>query len=192
MKKVLMDFDGVYYDLMSSIKHQLKKDGYNFVIENIKTYDFQGDIGCPQDVVLKQLKNPEVFGSSKPYLGATQSLEKLKKVVEVHAYTSSGSSNEVAKTKDKQIKELGICGKAIVGKKSLVEDNEVVAIFDDNVEVLKTWMDKPSVMFFLIKQPYNVSINSKLLKRPNLFLCDSFSDAVDKFLNMIGNENIVY
>ena len=82
-KLVLLDIDGVIVDMLEGIHRVLFEEGVTFFPENVETYNFHGDIGCPRTKVFETFSNVKTF----EYIEKKCALDYLNTVIiEIYDY----------------------------------------------------------------------------------------------------------
>lgn len=170
--RVLIDFDGVLYDYMGAMEVVLP--GYRQ--EGMEDYNFHGDIGVPREQALAMCTDVRTFEALRKYNGVDEALERLSNAVDCIPYTYVPYIPELVHIRAQQIMDCNMFGLPIfIDPKPLQED--VLAVFEDNLDCIDRWIDVPGTSLYLIDQIYNRGYSHPCVTR-----CFGFPDAVDKFL----------
>lgn len=183
-KNVLLDFDGVILDMLSSLEKILDNMGYRFIKENVATYNFNGEIGVPKEVVYKWLNSEECFLGETFYPRARQAIEDLKQVANIHAYTMVPDNEVILQFRNNMIGELGLRGKCYTVPKDVPKSLDVDAVFEDCIETLELFVPYTDVKKYIINQTYNQKSSKPYSGLWGWEIrADDFYDAVQKYIN---------
>lgn len=182
MKKVLLDFDGVVYDMLDALKTVLAKQNIQFNPQNMTSYNFDGDIGCNKQDIYKQFSNVAVFKAQRMYPLAETAVYMLKSIVNVEAYTGTSKNELIIKERQRQIDKLGVVGTPLTYEDASIGNKKALigydALFEDSVQTMKNWFDTDTKLF-LIKHNYN--IEEALKYKDRLIICEDLFDAVSRY-----------
>ncbi len=154
-KKVLVDVDGVLFNLLEFVKQELAKEGKDFYYENTIDYAFHGNIGCKRSDIFRQFEKPNIHEKDYTYAGCVEALKRLQEHVDVIAYTLAYPTT--CEARNKYIKEMGMTGTAYLytenTHKPVVEN--CVAVFEDNPAIYETFKNVKDCKVYLINHSYN-------------------------------------
>lgn len=156
--KVCLDMHGVVFDVLNALRAYIfAKDHKSlFNSSEVTDYDFHGDIGVSREDVFAALKDPTFYGQEflHTYAMADFAVKYLSKFFAVQVYTGDDGNPGITDIMQDRIKELGLTGEVIHGRKPVIYD--ACALFDDNVAVHRQWFEAGyQGLQYLIDQPYN-------------------------------------
>lgn len=146
-KSVLLDIDGVIFNIMLGAKRYLKTLGYDIDLTKITDYKLSGNIGCDKSIIysLFDTNKPYLYGSYYP--DVVEYINRLKAHYIVEAYT--GVTSDVSYCmRRKQLKVLGMSGGYIFrGNKPILNSYDIV--IDDSIYVLNDWQKTDKRLFLV-------------------------------------------
>lgn len=149
---ILLDMDGVCFDMLGAIK----KRNNAFKPEKVESYDFkQGDYGISRKEVLKLLAEPETFSMQSMYRGIYDAVYRLSRLGKTVGYTSV--PEDCVDIRRRQIDLLGIDPCVFIGKKPVITSATVV--IDDDPSVLDMYKGMDTKCF-LVSHTYNKDYNA--------------------------------
>lgn len=166
---ILIDVDGVMYNLLDAIKMKYP----NFNPENVVSYDFKcPDLGISREEIMKCLKDPYIFASEPLYEGVHEGLEKLKDLDECVAYTSVPDS--CMSVRCKQLLDIDL--KGMISTDLCKPMIECTALIEDNPEMLLKYKGTNTIRI-CIERPYNMGCDCD-------YMAKNLSDAYNFLLSM--------
>lgn len=183
-KLVLLDIDGVIVDMLEGIHRVLFEDGITFFPENVETYNFHGDIGCPRIKVFETFSNVKTFEYAPLYPNVVPWLKKLCCCMRVEPYTLVKEQPEIIENRKSLLKSLGLDPIVYTsGTKPYRPD--VDFLFEDCLETCAEWLKNGFTgEIFLIDHTYNRDIPEEFsnLDWSHVHRCSTFISACEECL----------
>ena len=185
----LVDVDGVILNFQEGIRSVLSEKGIIFNIDAVRTYDYEGDVGCDRKLIFNEFRNPKVYETA-PYLPkAILGLMRLNSVATTHAYTGSVPDIQIVGMREALCNKLPFDAYTIFTGEhkgiKLSEDDTINdtlkpdVVFDDCPAVINMWCETDIPYVYVIDAPYNKECEGRCIRANN------FYEAVLDYINRI-------
>lgn len=184
---VYVDFDGTMLQFCKALEEQMiKKHGIDIDIVNQPSYTWKELDKHIRGKLFNEIgNNVEMYKKLEFFEGAKDSLERLKRVANVRAYTGTAKKKEIYNIRRELILSLGLNEEPIVGMKPT--KNKAFALIDDCMGVHRQWIaDGSKAHLMLIDSEHNRRISEDEERR--ITRCRDFNDAVDRVIKLLEME----
>ena len=186
-KIVCVDFDGTMLQFCKALEEEmLEKYGIKIDIVNQSSYTWKELDEHTRGRLFNEIgNNVNLYRRIEFFNGAKESLERLKRVADVRAYTGSAKKAEIYNIRQELIHSLGLNENPIVGRKPT--KMKAFALIDDCMGVHRQWIaDGSKAHLMLIDSEHNRRLSIEEESRINR--CRDFNDAVDKVITLLEME----